>query len=233
MKHLVFFILTLLLFSNLMFAQSRRSIRVKAGENIAQSYSPNGFYRFPQFSKAILFYKGGTQKAGQQFNYNILSATMQFIDPAGKIFNIDDPANIDSVVFENTVFVYNDGFMEIVSRTGSIMLLKKIIIKTREEKIGALGLPAQSSPIDNISIYSAETNAYNLTINADVVVTENVSWYWMDNNRTLLKASKGNLLKLLPAGRQGAAETYIKENKINFENENDLKQLMINLVAGK
>jgi hypothetical protein len=233
MKHLVFFILPLLLLSNLMFAQSRRSIRVKAGEDIAQSYSPNGFYRFPKFSKATLFYKGGTQKAGQQFNYNILSGTMQFIDPAGKIFNIGDPANIDSVVFENTVFIQNDGFMEIVSRTDLIILLKKIIIKTREEKIGALGLPAQSSSIDNISIYSAETNAYNLTINADVVVTENVSWYWMDNNHTLLKASKGNLLKLLPAERQGAAETYIKENKINFENENDLKQLMVNLAAGK
>ena len=232
MKHLVFFILSLLLFSNFMFAQSRRSIRVKAGENIAQSYSPNGFYRFPQFSKAVLFYKGGTKNAGQQFNYNILSGTMQFTNAAGKIFDIGDPANIDSVVFENTVFVHNDGFMETVSNTGSIILLKKIIIKTREEKIGALGLPAQSSSIDNISIYSAETDAYNLTINADVVVTENVYWYWMDNNHNILKASKGNLVKLLPAGRQNAAETYIKQNKINFENENDLKQLMVNLAAG-
>jgi len=216
-----------------MFAQSRRSIRIKAGENIAQAYSPNGFYRFPQFSKATLFYKGGTRNTGEQFNYNILSGTMQFINPAGKIFDIGDPANIDSVVFENTVFVYNDGFMEIIFHTDSIILFKKIIIQTREEKIGALGLPAQSSSIDNISIYSGKTDAYNLTINADIVVTENVYWYLMDNNHNILKATKGNLLKLLSAGRQSAVETYMKQNKINFENENDLKKLMANLAAGK
>ncbi|MEP6951127.1 MAG: hypothetical protein ABI863_17700 [Ginsengibacter sp.] len=232
-RYLVLFILSLLLYSNPLFAQSPRSIRVKAGENIAQAYPPNGFYRFPKFSKAILFYKGGTQNAVQLFNYNILSGTMQFISPAGKTFDIADPANIDSVVFEKIVFVHNEGFMEIVTHTDSIILLKKIIIKTREEKIGALGLPAQSSSIDNISIYSAETDVYNLTINTDVVVIENVYWYWMDNNHNLLKATKGNLLRLLPAPKQNAAETYMKQNKINFENENDLKQLMVNLVAGK
>ena len=228
MRHFVLFIWLLLLYPDRMFAQSRRSIRVKSGENIAQAYSPNGFYRFPQFSKATLFYKGGTRNAGEQFNYNILSGTMQFLKLTGKIFDIGDPANIDSVVFEKTAFVYADGFMEIVSRADSIILLKKIIIQARQEKIGALGLPAQSSSIDNISIYSAETNAYNLTINADIVVTENVYWYWMDNNRTILKATKGNLLRLLPVTRQSAAETYMKQKKINFENENDLKQLMVN-----
>ena len=215
-----------------MFAQSQRSIRVKAGEDIAQAYSPQGFYRFPQFSNAILFFKGGGQNSWHRFNYNILSGTMQFINPAGETLNLDAPEKIDSVVFEKNVFVHNNGFMEVVAHTDSIILLKKIIIKTREEKIGALGLPAQSASIDNISIYSAETNVYNFIINADVVVTENVYWYWMDRNN-ILKATKGNLLKLLPAGRQSTAETYMRQNKINFENETDLKELMVNLAGHK
>ena len=216
-----------------MFAQSQRSIRVKAGEDIAQAYSPQGFYRFPQFSKAILFFKGGVQNSWHRFNYNILSGTMQFINPAGETLNLDAPEKIDSVVFEKNVFVHNDGFMEVVAHTDSIILLKKIIIKTRQEKIGALGLPTQSASIDNISIYSADTNVYNFIINADVVVTENVYWYWMDRNNTILKATKGNLLKLLPAGRQSTAETYMKQNKIDFENETDLKELMANLAGHK
>ena len=125
MKQLVLFILPLLLYSSLMFAQSRRSLRVMAGENIAQAYSPNSFYYFPQFIKAILFYKTGDQNAGQRFNYNILSGTMQFINPAGETLNIGTPTKIDSVVFEKNVFVHHDGFMEIVTRTDSIILQKK------------------------------------------------------------------------------------------------------------
>ena len=83
MRHLVLFILLLMLNSNLMIAQSRKSMRVKAGENVAQAYSPNGFYRFPQFSKCTVIFKDGQQRAGQLFNFNILSATMQLISPAG------------------------------------------------------------------------------------------------------------------------------------------------------
>jgi hypothetical protein len=229
MRHLILFILQLLVLVNLMFAQSRRSIRVKVGEDIAQAYSPDGFYRFPKFSKATLFYKDGDQNAGQLVNYNILSGTIQFINPAGKTFNIANPSKIDSVVFEKNVFVYSDGFMENIIQTNSIILLKKIIIKTRVEKIGALGLPSQSSSIDNITIYSADTDVYNLISNADIVITENVSWFWMDRNNNILKATKGNLLKLLPAGRKSSAETYMKQHTINFENENDLKELAVNL----
>jgi hypothetical protein len=147
--------------------------------------------------------------------------------------NINAPSTIDSVVFEKNVFVQTDGFMEIVTHIDSIKLLKKLIIKSRVEKIGALGLPAQSSSIDNITIYSADTDFYNLIANADVVVTENVYWYWMDRNKNILKATKGNLLKLLPAERQISVETYMKQHKINFDNENDLKELMANLVGEK
>ena len=232
-RQLVLLILSLFFYSNLMFAQSRRSVRVKAGEDIAQAYSPQGFYRFPQFSKAILFFKGGNQQSGQLFNYNILSGTMQFINPAGETFHIGAPGNIDSIVFEKNVFIQNDGFMEVVAQTDSIILLKKIIIKTRQEKIGALGLPTQSASIDNISTYSGDTNVYNFIINADVVVTETVYWYWMNRNNTLLKATKGNLLKLLPASGQSTAETYMKQNKIDFEKETDLKELMANLAGHK
>ena len=233
MRHLVLFTLTVLLHNSLIIAQTRRSIRVKAGEDIAQAYSPQGFYRFPLFSKAMLFFKGGGHNSWHRFNYNILSGTMQFINPAGETLHIDAPESIDSVVFEKNVFVQNDGFMEVVAQTDSIILLKKIIIKTREEKIGSLGLPTQSASIDNISIYSADINVYNFIINADVVVTETVYWYWMDRNNNILKATKVNLLKLLPAGRRSTAETYVTQNKINFENETDLKELMANLAGQK
>ena len=231
MRHLVLFILLLLLYSNLLLAQSRSSIRVKAGENIAQAYSPNGFYRFPKFSNAMVFHKSGKQIAGQ-FNYNILTGNMQFIHSSGKPLNINAPSDIDSIVFEKNVFIQGDGFLELVAHTGPIKLLKKIVIKTRVEKIGALGLPAQSVSIDNITIYSADTDVYNLISNSDIVVMENTYWYWMEGN-SILKATRGNLLKLLPLERKSSAEAYTKQHKINFDDENDLKELMASLGGHK
>ena len=74
--------------------------------------------------------------------------------------------------------------------------------------------------------YSSGTGVYNLVINQDVILIENISWFFTNSNTNLVKASKTNLLKLLPAEKQTKAETYLKQNKTNFEKENDLKKLM-------
>ena len=66
------------------FPQARRSIRVAAGEDLAQSYSKQGFYRFANFSNARLYFKTGGINTGMPFNYNLLSGTMQFISPGGR-----------------------------------------------------------------------------------------------------------------------------------------------------
>ncbi|MEO8764337.1 MAG: hypothetical protein ABI416_08620 [Ginsengibacter sp.] len=231
MKYLELVFFALLFYNNAMFAQARRSIRVKAGENIAQAYSSNGFYRFPKFGNAMVFYKDGRQINGE-CNYNLLTGNMQFIHSSGKPLDIDTPSNVDSIAFEKNIFVQDDGFLEIVAQSGSIKLLKKIIIKTRVEKIGALGLPAQSVSIDNLTTYSADTDVYNLVSNSDIVVIENLYLYWMEATH-IIKATKGNLLKLLPSEKKSAVDIYMKQHKINFDDENDLKELLTGLGGDK
>ena len=230
MKHYLLFFLAALLNCNL-FAQTGQSIRVKAGEDVAQAYSPQGFYRFPQFSNAALFFKGGGRNSGVRFNYNVLSGNMQFIGQNGDTLDMVAAASLDSIVFEKNVFLYNEGFMEVVAHSDSLKLLKKMIVRTQVENIGAYGLPSATASIVNIKSISAGTGVYNLVINQDVVLSENISWFIINGNNKMIKANKANLLKLLPAGKQTKAEAYLKQNKTNFESENDLKKL-IEAIAG-
>jgi hypothetical protein len=226
MKYYLIFFLTASLNKNLVFAQSFRSIRVKAGEDVALAYSPQGFYRFPQFGKAILYYKAGGKNSGAQFNYNVLSGNLQFISPNGDTLELAGPENIDSVVFEGTVLLYNDGFMEIVAAADSLLLLKRTNIKTQTENIGAYGSPNTTASIVNMKSYSNGVGVYSLVLNQDVLVAENISWFFINQNKTLVKANKSNLLKLLAAGKQSKTEAWLRQNKTGFEKEADLKKLM-------
>jgi len=55
MKYTGLLLLTGLIFSATLFGQYRKTIFVKAGDDVAQAYSPSGFYRFPQFTAASLY----------------------------------------------------------------------------------------------------------------------------------------------------------------------------------
>jgi hypothetical protein len=226
MKHYFLFFLAVGLHCEILFAQPGKTIRVKAGEDVAQAYSPQGFYRFPQFSKATLYFKDGGRNSGALFNYNVLSGNMQFINQAGDTLDMGGAAKIDSIVFEKNVFLYNDGFLEVVAFSDSLRLLKKLVLKTQVENIGAYGQPNATASIVNIKTYAAGTGVFNLIINQDVVVTENISWFFTNGNNIIVKASKGNLPKLLPAEKLSKAEAYLKQNKTNFDKENDLKKLL-------
>jgi hypothetical protein len=208
-------------------AQPGRTIKVKAGEDIAQAYSPQGFYRFGQFGKTKLYFKDGNHNYGQRFNYNILFGTFQFISPKGDTLDlVGGEEKIESLVIDGITFLYNDGWIEISAMSNSIALLKKIIIKTSVENLGAFDLPNSSVSILGINRYFSGIGVHNLVLNQDVIVMEHISLFWMDKNHKIVKATKSNLLKMLPATSQAKTETYLKQNKVNFDNEAELKELM-------
>jgi len=224
MKYFVCFFVVCLFQYKLLIAQGK-SIRVKAGEDLAQAYSPQGFYRFPQFSKAVLYFSGGGKNSGPVFNYNVLSGNMQFINPAGDTLDMGNNVAVDSVVFDQAVFVYKEGFLEVIADSDSVRLMKKLVIKTQVETIGAYGLSNNTSSIASMKSYFTGTSVYNLVVNQDVVVDENITWFFARGNN-IVKANKSNLLKLLPSDKAAKAEAYLKQNKTSFEKESDLKKLM-------
>lgn len=214
------------LISSTLFAQSGKTITVKAGEDIAQAWSPSGFYRLSQFSKASLFRKTGQGNSNALFNYNIFSAKIQFINEQGDTLDLINPSLFDSIVIGENIFYYDEGYLELVAAAHPVRLVKRTQIKMRPQTVGAYGAPNSTGATDKISSYSLNGNMYSFTLNENMTVKESTSFFFMDEKGKLMKATKNNLLLLLPADKQEQAKLYIKQNKVSFEKEADLKKIL-------
>lgn len=230
MKYLGILLMTMILCGS-SFSQYRKSITVKAGEDIAQSFSPNGFYRFAQFSNAGLYNKKRSGPSDMLFNYNILTDHMQFINNTKDTMDMMNPTLFDSVIIENTVFYYRqeEGFLELIATAWPVRLVKKTSIKMKTETVGAYGTSNATSSVDRMKTLMVGNNVYNYKSNENMVIKTMVDWYWIGDNGNLLKATKKNLLPLLSPEKASAADNFIKQNKISFDKESDLVKLLVGL----
>jgi hypothetical protein len=232
MKPAILLFLSITLITTEMRAQYRKSIQVKAGEDIAQAFSPNGFYRFANFANGTLFAPNRSGNSAHLYNYNMLSGTMQFINGRGDTMDMTNPGLFDSILINNTVFFYKgqDGFVEVLATAYPVRLVKKVTIKMKPVTIGAYDGASTTSAIKRISQYTiVTTTVYNLTISDDVMLKESVDWFWMGENGELVKASKKNLMTMLSPELQARALGIIKDKKIEFDRERDLIQLINSL----
>src|SRR5690348_6088472 len=141
MKYTGLLLLSGLILSTSLFGQYRKSIFVKAGDDVAQAYSPHGFYRFPKFTEASLYNVKRQGQSSMLFNYNLFTDRMQFINNEGDTMDMMNPLRFDSMVVDKTIFYYKaeTGFLELIGTAWPIRLVSKTDIKLKPESIGAYG----------------------------------------------------------------------------------------------
>ena len=222
----LFFLFVLLTAALVASGQSGRSITVKAGDDIAKAYSPNGFYRFAQFSPAVFYSKEGTGYEGNLFNYNLLSDQMQFIEKSGDTMQMINPAMFDSIRVGQVIFFFDHGYYEKVSATGDLVLTKRTVLKLKPEAVGAYGGSGATAAINQITEYTVGASMYSLVLSQDIIIREDIDWFWRDRHGQMLRANRNNFLSLLTPDQQALAKTYLKQHKISFTNREDLEQLM-------
>lgn len=195
-----------------LFAQSREIIRIKAGKDIATGFSPYGFYRFPAFSEGIAVFKHG-QKTTARFNYHMLNEEVQFISLNGDTLALADPFLIKYITMDSSLFYYSEGYLEVLVNNESVKLARKLRLNTRWEKIGAYGQASPSGSIRTPNKLILANTGKDLSINQDILIQMEFTYYWMDRYNTVLKATKANLLKLLLPDEKNNIEDYLKKTK--------------------
>jgi hypothetical protein len=208
-----------------MFAQTRETVRIKAGSDPATSYSPNGFYRFASFNEGVAYFKNG-DKTMSRFNYHVLNQEVQFISSNGDTLALADPLSLKYIIIDTNLFYYSDGYVEVIMNDEAMKLGRKLRLSVSGEKIGAYGQASPSGSIRTPNRLLIGNNGNNLSINQDLVIQKQYSFYWLDQYNTVLKATKANLLKLVAPDKKNSIEEYLKKNKIEFNNEEDLKKLL-------
>jgi hypothetical protein len=218
-----YYLLLALLYSfNMVHAQLYKKKTIHTGETIASAST----YLFPAFTNAIVKLKnGGTLNS--TMNFNLLICEMQFIDADKDTLVLTKPEEIDSIILNNNAFFYNNGFYEILASSDSVKLAVLRKASYEPVKIGALGIPNHSGTgMQSHTSILTYAGSKNLVVNEDIDITTKTAYFLIRNNEEMIKVNKSDFLKIFPS-KEADIQTYLKQNKIDFNKEADLKKLFV------
>ena len=206
-------------------AQKKLVVTVKAGSNIMDVLPSSEIFSYPSFTPATVFFRNGAT-ADARLNYNRVVDEMHFIDPTGDTLAIDSEKQLNYIVINTDSFYYDQGYVRLLSSGG----LLKLGIRQRWVTVDTRQFAAYNSNNNSERLFSFATlrqggRLYDLTVNQDMTLETTESYYFGNSFNHFLFASKASLLSLLPK-QQGAIKKYLKENKVRFNNLDDLNKLL-------
>ena len=208
-----------------LFAQNTTSVTVKAGSKISEVLTIADIFYYPQFTKGKVFFRDGNTAAAK-LNYNLLVDEMQFIDPKGDTLSLADENTVQFICVDKDSFYYDRGYVRLVAGNKLAKLAEKqmwAVVET--QKIGAYNTPTSTSSINSHASYNMNGSTYNLVVNEEVKLKKAAFYYFVDHYNRFVPAGKKNLLMLFPK-EQRRIETYLRENKIDFNDKNDLEKIV-------
>lgn len=208
-------------------AQDSTLVTVKTGEKITDVLKASDIYYYPRFIYSKILFKDGTV-ADPYMNYNRLYDQMLFISEKGDTLALTDEKNIEFIVNDWDIFYYSGGYLRLIADDTVIKLAEKqtwVLADIR--KVGTHGRPTTSVAITSLSYFSNGQDAAKskeLIMNEELVLRKETQYYFGDKYNHFVHASKKRVLNLFPKDER-SIETYINENKVNFDKKNDLEKL--------
>ena len=224
-----YLLIIMLFFPGWIFAQERLIIEASSNTNLADKLSTQMQYIFPEFTDGQVFFFKASAGTGK-LNYNMLIGEMQFLDNDKEVMALE-AKNISAVNINNRSFFPYKGneFAEELLSTGKYKLLvrRKGNVAPFAKK-GAYGTSSSTSSITSITSYSSVNTGgqnYDLSVANDVLITVRYFYYLLgENGKYTQIMNTKTFTKLFPALRT-QIETFVKEQKIRFDKEDDLKKL--------
>ena len=213
-------------------AQDSTRIFIPAGSSIKDVVSISKIYRFPKFNEGKIYFRDG-KISGNLLNYNFLSAEVEFISPQGDTLAILDDLKptIKYIIIDSTTFFYYDGYVEkIMENTFAKVLNRQQYSVERKDKVGSLN-QASTGAIDTYNALSDNNSGvmqYNLVVRQNVILSIKTDFLIGDQYNSFHSANKKNLLKMFPKKKE-VIESYLKTHHVDFNNEEDLRNLFIYL----
>lgn len=205
-------------------AQHTKAYPVKAGE-IPNRVLPNeAMYVLPAFATGSALQRDGTA-ATFAFNYNFLQDEMHFIGIAGDTLAIAEPVLLKTVVIGTLIFYYDKGYLQQIFTAGKYSLaMRQQMVQIADKTTGAYDAASGASAIKTYGTINNNSQIYQLEVKKDVVFEKVVGYYIGAGSNPFVKASRRNF-ELFFADK--AVSAYCKTHRVNFNNEADLKALLL------
>lgn len=202
------------------YAQNYTQKTVYNGESIADK----SYFLFPSFQDATVKMKRGGSLM-YKMNFNLLICAMQFINANNDTLIIAKPEEIDTITLNDEQFYFNNGYYQLLATSDSANLVVLRTASYEPLKIGAMGLPNHSgSGIQSYSSLDSYLGEGKLTMNEDVEITNETSYFLVNSSGEKMKADKAGFIKCFPA-KANNISFYLKQKNIKFSKEADLKKL--------
>ena len=207
-------------------AQDSTLVTIKTGQKVNDVLTPADINHYSQFTNGKVFFKDGA-KGVARLNYNRLFDQMLFIDPKGDTLALADEKTIKFITVDRDTFYYDQGYMRLIADGNVKLTEKQIWVVADIRKIGTYNRPTTTVAVTSFSSYTNGSDAAkskDLILNEDIILRKETQYYLGDKFDHFVRANKKNILQLFHKN-QKRVESYLKENKINFDKRDDLEKL--------
>jgi hypothetical protein len=222
MRKILAIIFSLLLFTNYILAQKEEMITVKAGRDVKEYFPADVRYRYHEFMPGKAVFKNGIFSEAK-FNYNLLNDEIEFLK-LNDTLSVINKKDIIYIVIETDTFLYDKGFVEIIS-DGAVKVGMKRHFKLNEiEKSDSYGTASHGSARQSYNSMPADGNFYKLKASHDLVFRKTTEYYIAKSYGDFVPYRRNYVTRLFPE-KTSEIKKYLKSNKIDFDSENDLLKL--------
>jgi len=181
-------------------------------------------YIFDEFKNGKAVYKNGAVVYAK-LNYDPLNQRMLFLSPSDNaLLEIVNPSDISYINIEGRMFEQIKGnlFYERINYNNFIFYIQWRYKAVSEGKPSGYGMTSTTSAITSVSVINKEGRAIPLNVSEKFNYKPDNFYYIKINNTQKRFSSPDSLAKLFKAHKE-EIKKYIKENKLDFDNSEDIK----------
>lgn len=205
-------------------AQVRKTFKIKPGEKIIYALPPEEVFEYPDFAQSEIYFKNNSSGLAR-LNYNALYGEIQFIDPKGDTLSLDDEATVRFIIIYSDTFYFDKMFVKQVKAFGEVRLAKRTYFKlVNSQKLGGFGETTGGS-VDTYDRISSQGTFKDLVAKEILTLAKDSALFLADRFRRLTRITKKGLQSFY-SGKESQLIGYLKENKVDYNDEADITRLM-------
>ena len=211
---------------SLAFAQAPKYYTVQPGQNMTEVIPASDFYEFAQFERGFVHFKSGA-RSQSRLNYNLLYEELFFLNMQGDTLTLANPEEVKVVTINRDSFYFTGSrFVKTDTLIGETRIATaSFFTSIGERKVGAYGTTTD-----------AVTNYYNsyvmpsiakLDLIPQVITTyiRSKAMYIGDKYNKFEPLTKESLMNFY-SSKSGRLREYLKNNKVNYTDRNNVIALI-------
>ncbi len=212
--------LTLFVLITLASGQDVVNAQITVSEKIPQ-------YLFNRFADGIVVKKSGDTVVSL-LNYNIVTEEMIFIDN-DRFMALGNLQSIDTVYLNNMIFLPAGNAFYELAVIGRVKLLVQFsgTVRVEGEDVG-YGITSKTSRVTSLSALTNSGVLYNMDLPENLEVSRKITYYVEREGKRERFINKGAFLRIFKDKRK-ELDQYIKQEGIDFDNYNDVVNLIQHL----